>query len=306
MPDVSVVMSVFNGAADLQATLESVLSQAGCDFEFVVIDDGSTDGTGAILEQSARRDPRLRIVHQVNAGLTRALATGCAHASGRYIARQDCGDVSLPGRLARQCRMLDAQPHVAMVAAAVRYVAPGGEALYTLERTGARLHEGLSVLNVNEIQGPPHHGATMFRRELYEQVGGYRAPFVVAQDLDLWLRLSETGRCVGDSEVAYEAHLSPESISARRRRDQLQLAQLAIRCARMRREGGSDAELLRSAPVLAPRSAGASSGLERARFFYFVAACLRRTDPASARRYFRQSARAFPLHAMAWMRSITG
>ncbi|MBG9389062.1 glycosyltransferase family 2 protein [Caenimonas aquaedulcis] len=306
MPEVSVVMGVYNGAARLQATLDSVLSQEGVDFEFVVVDDGSTDATGAMLERQAGRDSRLRVVHQANAGLTRALAAGCAQAAGRYIARQDCGDVSLPGRLARQCALLDARPDAAMVAGAVRYVAPAGEPLYTLRRPGDRLHEGLAALSVQRIEGPPHHGATMFRRELYERVGGYRAPFAVAQDLDLWLRFAEHGRCVGEEDVAYEAHLSPDSISARRRQDQLQLADLAIRCALARRAGLGDAALLAAAPALAPRSSGPVRGLERARFYYFVGSCLRQTDAASARRYFRRALRAYPLHLLAWARAITG
>src|SRR5262245_12696845 len=100
--DVSVVMSVYNGASSLSVTMNSVLSQAGVDLEFVIVNDGSTDGTGEILDDYALSDSRVRVIHQKNTGLTGALILGCAAATGEFIARQDVGDTSLPGRLAFQ------------------------------------------------------------------------------------------------------------------------------------------------------------------------------------------------------------
>ena len=81
-PDVSVVMSVYNGASNLAATMDSILSQEGVELEFIVVNDGSTDRTGEILDDYARRDGRVRVIHQENTGLTRALIRGCAAASG--------------------------------------------------------------------------------------------------------------------------------------------------------------------------------------------------------------------------------
>ena len=95
-PEVSVVMSVYNGASNLAATMDSILSQEGVELEFIVVNDGSTDETGEILDDYARRDDRVRVIHQENTGLTRALIRGCAAATGEFIARQDAGDVSLP------------------------------------------------------------------------------------------------------------------------------------------------------------------------------------------------------------------
>ena len=105
-PLVSVVMSVFNGGDYLQTALESVLDQEGVDFEFVVVDDGSTDGSAAKLAEIARRDARVRVIRQENAGLTRALMRGCSEARGDFVARQDGDDLSCAGRLARQARVL--------------------------------------------------------------------------------------------------------------------------------------------------------------------------------------------------------
>ena len=95
LPDVSVVMSVYNGADRLRETVESVLSQQGVSLEFIIIDDGSTDRSDVILANYARHDPRVHILYQPNQGLTRALIRGCEAAKGKYIARQDAGDISL-------------------------------------------------------------------------------------------------------------------------------------------------------------------------------------------------------------------
>ena len=93
-PEVSVLMSVYNGARYLRAAIESVLSQQGVDFELLAVNDGSTDKSGSILDEYAARDPSVRVIHQENLGLTRALIRGCNEARGRFIARQDADDVS--------------------------------------------------------------------------------------------------------------------------------------------------------------------------------------------------------------------
>src|SRR5262245_55402880 len=124
-PDVSIVMSVFNSAATLPATLDSILSQEGVDFEFIAINDGSTDDSGQILLAYAAQDPRFIVLHQENRGLTHALIRGCALARGEFIARQDAGgDISLPGRFQRQLAYFSSCPGVVMVSCGTRYIGP--------------------------------------------------------------------------------------------------------------------------------------------------------------------------------------
>lgn len=301
-------MSVYNGAEALPRTLHSVLAQEGVDFEFIVINDGSTDASGRILDEWAARDARLRVIHQENTGLTRALIRGCAEARGEFIARQDCGDVSLPGRLARQVDFLRRSSHVVMLAAGARFVGPEAEPLHEILLEGRQLHDGLSRLELSQLKGPPHHGATMFRRSIYLAAGGYRQPFVVAQDIDLWLRLSEHGQCYGLAEVLYEAAVESGSISSRRRAEQFQLGALAIACAQARRMGGNESELL-SAFRLQPSSLqakGPPDAKERARFFYFLGASLARRDPQAARRYFSRAWQENPWHVKALLRRLIG
>jgi glycosyltransferase involved in cell wall biosynthesis len=304
--DVSVVMGVYNGIATLEETLRGVLSQQDAPrMEFIVVDDGSSDGSGELLDAWAARDARLRVIHQANTGLTRALIRGCSQARGEFIARQDCGDVSLPHRIAAQWRLMRSRPEVVLTACAVRFVGPRDESLYVASRDGEALHEGLAKLELRAVQGPPHHGATMFRRSAYERAGGYRAHFVVAQDIDLWLRLRELGQCTGDPQIGYVARIEAGSISARRRGDQFRMAQMAIDCARARRDGRDDAPLLQHPPMPA-RAPRRDVRAEKARFLYFVGSCLRRTDPAAARRYFWQAFRARPLMLKSLLRAALG
>src|SRR5262245_38361435 len=143
-PDISVIMSVFNSAPTLAATLDSVLTQEGVDLEFIVIDDGSTDDSGAILEAYATQDPRLIVLHQNNRGLTSSLVRGCALAQGEFIARQDAGgDISLPGRLERQLAYFSSCPGVVMVSCGTRFIGPAGEILYDVIQRGAELTRNL-------------------------------------------------------------------------------------------------------------------------------------------------------------------
>src|SRR5262249_42264689 len=105
-PLVSVVMSVFNGEQFLAEAVESILSQSFRDFEFIVIDDGSTDNSATILESYLKKDSRLRVFHQENMGLVESLNRGCGLAQGRYIARMDADDISLRDRLIWQGEFL--------------------------------------------------------------------------------------------------------------------------------------------------------------------------------------------------------
>ena len=305
VPRISVVMSVYNGAATLGDSVQSVLSQKGVDFEFIIVDDGSTDASAGMLDEFARADRRIRVIHQENRGLTRALIRGCATAGGEFIARQDCGDISLPGRLSSELRVMESGPDVELVSCGTCFVGPAGERLYEISIAGGDATGGLMALEMERIRGPAHHGSTLFRRESYERVGGYREQFYFAQDLDLWTRLVEHGRHIALPEILYQAAFALGSISGEYRGRQIACAKIILECARLRRAKLDEAPAVAKAAAILPGGRGAKLA-DRAAALYFVGVCLRsRADPR-ARRYFRDALRANPLHLKSAVRLLTG
>ena len=295
MPKISVVMAVYNGAAHLPATLESIAAQTERDFELIVVDDGSTDATPSVLASFA--DPRLRVITQPNAGLTRALIRGCAEARAEVIARHDCGDRSHPERFAKQLAAIDG--HV-LVASATRFRGPGGEELYVAKADGDAIH--LSVLHANRatIRGIPHHASAMFRRNDYEAAGGYREQFRFAQDLDLWIRLAKRGTFAILDDVLYDATIEPRSISSLHRAEQERLTEIAIAL----RDGGDDTRLLGEAARVQPSRK--AKPRDEAAGLYFIARCLLRRRNRAWRSYAMRAIARNPLHWRAWASLILG
>lgn len=306
VPGVSVVMGAFNDAATLPAALESILSQQGVELEFIVVDDGSTDGSAAILDEAARKDARLKVVHKPNAGLTRALIDGCALASAPWIARQDADDVSWPGRLAALLDLAQRHPDAVMLASSVQYVGPSGEWLFRMSRTPDPACARRQLLD--EAIGPPAHGSVMFSREAYRAVGGYRACFYYGQDADLWLRLAERGDVAYAEPVFYSYRLSPGAISGASRSLQRKFGRWGQACRRARAAGRSEEPWLRAAARLAAdiragRVRKTRAG-DRALGLYHAGCLLEHADPAGARAYFRQALAADPLCARAWFKLL--
>lgn len=300
-PDISVVMSVYNNADTLLAALNSILTQEGVALEFIVVNDGSTDGSAAILDEAALQDSRLRIVHQENTGLTRALITGCALATAPWIARQDADDISLPGRLQAQLnRALQANQPV-MVSCGAEYRAPCREFMFTvLPPTGPDelrkriLYDGHNV-------GP--HGSLFCSRRAYEAVGGYRPQFYYAQDLDLRMRLAAHGRVVSIPEVLYAYTFSPDTISTYASRHQAKFRRLIQAASGARSRGESEKTILERAEQLSQKIRSQKSAPKN--YFagnYFIGACLLRRNPQQALPYLRQALACRPWSLRALLR----
>jgi glycosyltransferase involved in cell wall biosynthesis len=306
-PAVSVVMSVYNGAAYLRESLESILVQEGVDFEVVVVNDGSTDSSGDILGEYAGKDSRLRVIGQKNLGLTRALIRGCAEARGRYIARQDADDLSLPGRLARLARLLDLDSRVAFASSWARYIEPGGAVWQEIKRPGDPEEATRGLLY--HRQGPPAHGSVMFRKDAYDRVGGYREEFYYAQDSDLWLRLGQVGLIGYEQEYLYVWRLATEGISASRRHLQGLFGDLGQACHAARQRGMCEASLLEKAAKLrglaiVSKPQSRPTRFDRAACYYQIASGLLRRQDSLAWSYLWRTICQNPMHVRAWIRVI--
>lgn len=306
-PDVSVVMSVYNGADHLPETLDSILAQEGVALELIVVNDGSTDQSGKILAEYASRDERVRVIPQENQGLTKSLIRGCSEARGKYIARHDVGDTSDPLRLAHQKQALDAGEGLAFVSCWTEYCGPEWEHLYSIKGTGLAKSPTQIVLdadNPSVIDGPYHHGSVMFRKNSYVQVGGYRKEFYYAQDWDLWYRLAEAGTFQIIEETLYHVRVSPGSISTTNKEAQEKLGALALATFAQRRRGLSDLEILAAAIKLRPDQDRIAAQPSKAKSLYFIGECLRRNGDRRSLKYFKQSIQEEPLLLRSWIRMV--
>lgn len=197
-PLVSVLLPVRDGEAHLEEALESLLDQTLEELEIVVVDDGSTDATSAILEDFRSRDPRIRVHRQSRSGIVAALERARAEARGEYLARMDADDVSHPERFERQRALLRSRPDLAGCGTLVKYV--------PRERVtdGARRYEGWINSRVEPaeiaadvfVECPLPHPTFFFRSGVLEAVGGYRDRGW-PEDYDLVLRLWEAGHRLG-------------------------------------------------------------------------------------------------------------
>jgi hypothetical protein len=198
MPRVAVLLPVRDAARTLGGAARSILRGSFRDLTLVVVDDGSSDATPAVLERLAARDRRVRVVRGPadgrSEGIALALQRGLRHCDAPLVARMDADDVAWPGRLSAQVAALDADPTLAAVGARVRLF-PGGAVRDGMRRYVAWLNGLTSPALVARdlfVEAPLVHPAAVIRREALETVGGWRdGPF--PEDYDLWLRLAAAG-----------------------------------------------------------------------------------------------------------------
>ncbi len=214
-PLISVVMPLYNMRAYIKATMDCILGQTFGDFEFLIVEGGSTDGTAEIVASYA--DPRVRVVpFPPAAGMFEwfvgAINTGLAMARGEFIARMDVDDFSLPTRFERQVAAFRQHPDLVLLGCGADYTTDAG-AIYRRHHSGEILwsrREGDVIL-----VPPIMHGSAMYRRSAVEKAGPYRSFFQKTEDQDMWLRLAETGRVGVLDEPLFLYRLNAMSITAR-------------------------------------------------------------------------------------------
>jgi glycosyltransferase involved in cell wall biosynthesis len=194
-PPVSVLMSVHNEASFLKEAVESILGQTFGSFEFICIDDGSTDGSGVLLDTFAKRDSRIRVVHQENMGQTMSLNLGLGLARGHVVARMDADDISEPTRIHEQLKYLEGHPRVAVFGTSQTVIDHTGKTITQQKRALDPLIVRWEMFYTCSVA----HSSVMFRRGIVQAAGGYDSSFKYAQDYELWTRLLMSGAGISSS-----------------------------------------------------------------------------------------------------------
>ena len=191
-PALSVLLPVYNGERFLAEAIESILAQTFTDFEFIIINDGSRDGSSTIIDDYAARDARIRAFHQDNRGLVETLNGGIALARAPLIARMDADDISLPRRFELQIRRFESRPDLAAVGGCIILIDEAGKLIHRIDYpTG-----GAALRRFLERASPLAHPAVIMRRDIVCGLGGYRRQYKYAQDYDLWLRMHDAGYAI--------------------------------------------------------------------------------------------------------------
>jgi glycosyltransferase involved in cell wall biosynthesis len=210
MPEITVLLCVFNGADHLNEAVASVLHQTFKDFELLIIDDGSKDGTPAIVRNI--RDQRVRSIrHDTNRGLIFRLNEGIGIAEGRYIARMDADDLCHQERLERQYQFLENHPEVGVLGTAVRIINREGQGRIVYQYP--QDHEVIDW--ILPFVCPLVHPSIMMRRDLIRSVGGYAASAVHAEDYDLWERLLPLTRFANLPQPLLDLRKHNDSVTVR-------------------------------------------------------------------------------------------
>lgn len=234
VPDLSVIMPVYNAERFLAEAIESILTQTFANFEFIIIDDGSQDRSGAIINRYGERDKRIRAFHQENCGLVQTLNRGIELARAPLIGRMDADDVSLPRRFELQLERIRTQPKLAVVGGFVNIVDQSGGFV----RLGDYPIGGEALRRFLLDGAPLAHPTVVMRRRVLVTMGGYRGAYKHAEDYDLWLRIDSAGHEIENVPIPvlnYRQH--GESVSLRHRRQQ-ELATLVARLAHRARTTG--------------------------------------------------------------------
>jgi len=221
---VTVLMPVFNAERYVADAVRSILDQSYRQFEFLIVNDGSTDASRVIIQSFG--DPRIRIVDTENLGVSAALRRGINEARGEYIARMDADDIASPDRLALEKDVLDRYPEVVVVHGAIEYIDEKGRSLGIARSSD---YDSLCTRWLLLWRNVPSHSTVMIRAAcMHEHHLNYRLEVNGAEDFELWGRLAQRGefRFLRDVMLRYRTH--PESVTKAGRVEKLLTAQARV------------------------------------------------------------------------------
>ena len=202
VPKISVVMSVYNGEEYLREAIDSILNQTFRGFEFVIVDDGSTDKSTEIIK--SYHDDRIIFIQQENRGLAEALNEGVKIAKGVYVARMDADDVAAEYRLEKQVMFLERHPEYVLVGSYADVITEDGKRIY--ERTVPS--EDIVIKEIIKTENPFIHSTVMFRRDVAINCGLYEEVEII-EDIVFWRKMSERGLCANLQEPLCRYRITP-------------------------------------------------------------------------------------------------
>lgn len=235
-PLVSVLITVYNDEGNVGRAIESILKQTYQNFELVIVDDGSTDGTGAVLDSYQKKDGRIKIIRQPNGGTAGAANHGLKHCTGKYIARLDSDDHSYPYRLEEEVNFLEANPAIGLVGSGCHIADTSGRII------GQRNIRTTSPQKTLRNRCIYQHSDVMYRRDIVNSLSGdgvYRSKFK-AEDYDLWLRISEITGIAKLNSINGVWTLNGGGYTLSRKQEQMEAIKEVRKMATARRQGKKD------------------------------------------------------------------
>lgn len=237
MPEVSVIMSVFNGKDFLAESIQSVLDQSFKNFEFIIIDDGSKDNSLEVIRSYEALDSRIRVIAQKNQGLAKSLNTAIENSKGKYIARIDADDLCYKSRLQKQFAFMEENQSIDLIGSSVDVIDENGS--ITASKMQASSFD--EIFKKRYFTSPILHITFFGKKSFFECNNGYRENFIFAQDYDLVLRGIDSGSIILNiNEKLVQYRDFQRKINTLKFIQQFRITQLAIKLSKERSKFGME------------------------------------------------------------------
>lgn len=215
-PLVSVVMPAYNSEKYIAEAIESILNQTYKNFEFIIVNDGSTDNTLKIIKKYAKKDKRIKVINnKENLKICKSLNRGITSSKGKYIARVDSDDISLPERFEEQVDFLEKNKEAGVVGADMQIfngLTKENISIRKYEKTDEKLRKTIFFYS------PFAHPAVMIRKRVLEDLGQYNEEYHDCEDLELWFRIGSKYKFANINKILIKYRFHPNSITIKKMR----------------------------------------------------------------------------------------